>query len=126
MKDPETQDNYFLKISGRVSTPELLEINHNYKLTISGSVVSETKEDNDNGSYSITAKFIPIAVEIKTPLGKTIKARDPRSESKKLRARLYKEWESNENPEGFEDFYTKIMTSIRLNSAEIIENYYPK
>ena len=115
------EDTFYIKIQGKVNVPELLPIGHNYRLTADCSVVSEQKEDNDDGSMSITSKLVPITVEATTPLGKTIKGKDPRKLSQKLRACLYREWETNNSPIPSEDYYEDTMKWIIANLYLITE-----
>ena len=117
------EENYFIKINGKVNVPKKIALGHNYRLTMDCSVTQEQKSDNNNGTFDITSKVEPITCEIQKDNGEIIKGKDTRSQSKLLRAKLYKEWESNANPLSSEEYYEKAMMNIRLNSTEILERY---
>jgi hypothetical protein len=105
--------NYFLKISGKVNIPCPMAIGHNYKLVADCSVVNEMKCDNENGEFDIIYKLVPITAEISKDNGETIKAKDPRRNSEKLRKYLWKVWSDSEwclLP--FDDVYTATTNEV--------------
>ena len=95
-----TQENkineYVLKLTGKCSVPQSLEIGHNYKITIDGSITAETRSDNENGTFNVYYKFVPIVAEIQKDNGPVIKTKDTRSMSTKLRKVIYWLWQNNE------------------------------
>ena len=105
-------DSYALKLSGKAELPEPLEIGHNFRVQLEGSITEETIIDNDDGSKTHLYKFKPVLVEAITPQGKTIKARDTRSRSQQLRAVLFRKWRELNEPVTFDEFYDRIMLEI--------------
>jgi len=112
VKDPEAQDSYVLKLSGKAELPKELEIGHNIKTTLEGSIVSETIEDNDDGSHTHLYKFKPVYVELINEKGERLRAKDTRSRGQQLRAQLWKEWREANEPIGFDEYYDREMLQI--------------
>lgn len=83
-------ENFYVKIQGKASIPEPLAIGHNYRLTSDCSITSETRSDNDDGSFDVTFKVEPITIEIARDNGKVVKAKDPRKNSVKFRNSCWK------------------------------------
>ncbi len=114
------QDSYVLKLSGKAELPERLSIGHNYKIGLGGSIVDETKSDNNDGSFTYTYRFIPVAISIIDDSGKTIQARDPRSRSQQLRAAIWREWQVKNSDLSFDDYYDREMLKLiqsRINGV---------
>jgi len=111
-KDPKAINDYYLKISGKAEIPEPATIGHNYSVNISGSITSKTEEDNEDGTSSFYFKFEPILVELLTPLGKTLKAKDTRRKSQMLRSCIWKEWQETQSDQEFKKYYENRMSDI--------------
>jgi hypothetical protein len=105
-------ETYYLKIQGKVNVPEKVSIGHNYKLTADCSVVSESKEDNEDGTFSVISKIVPITVEVTKDNGETIKCRDPRRNSVKLRNYLFKEYSNEGVIYDFDDVYDEFTLTV--------------
>ena len=105
-------NEHIIKISGKASIPEELVIGNNYKIECDGSVTERKENDKFDGDSIITWKFEPINVEIVDDKGKRIKAKDPRSDSKKRRACLYRAWEETNQEIDSERFYHQKMVKI--------------
>ena len=114
-------NDYVLRLRGKVSLLEPLLRSHNYKVSVEGSITEITDKDNDDGTYNRFYLLEPVRVEVVSPLGETIRAKDPRSKSKLLRAALYREWKDSNSELNDEDFYNLIMDFILRHSSEIVE-----
>lgn len=101
----DVQNTYYAKLTGKVNIPESLEIGTNYSIEAKGTVTQKKEDDNFDGSLSVTYKFEPVEIIFKEELGKAIKARDPRSNSQKLRSFLWKMWHDEGVVEEFEKVY---------------------
>lgn len=101
----DKQDNFFLKIAGKVNVPTKVEIGHNYKLVADCSVISEQRNDNEDGTFDFVSKVVPITVEISKDNGPIIKAKDPRRNSQLIRNYLWKMWHDDGSIEDFEEVY---------------------
>jgi len=112
MKDPQATDSYYVKLSGKASLPEPLEIGSNYHISIEGAITGKDEDDNDDGTHSHSFKFKPVIVEILTPKGKTIKARDVRKRSQQLHSAIWKEWTVAGDNSDQEGYYDKRMVGI--------------
>lgn len=92
-KDPDKQDNYLIKFSGKgASIPEPLSIGKNYKVTIEGTVSGHDERDENDGSYTHYYRLEPVRVELVDDAGHSIKAKDTRSVSQRTRAWFFKAW----------------------------------
>lgn len=110
-------NEYILKLSGKVNIPQPLEIGHNYEVKIKGSITGDARDDNENGTVDTSYKFQPILVEVITPQGQKIKAKDPRKMSQKLRGIIFIDWQESKVQQDFDEFYLNKMN-------EIISNYH--
>ena len=108
-------DNFVLKLSGKAELPKELPISHNIRVTLEGSIVADTKSDNDDGTFTHTYTFKPVIVEALTETGERIKAKDTRSRSQQLRALIFKRWREENEPIAFDDFYDKKMVEVMNN-----------
>lgn len=79
-------NDYIVKMSGKVSILEPILIDHNYTLKLDCAVVAENLKTNENGTFNIEYKIEPMRVELIDETGKSLKAKDPRTWSQKLRA----------------------------------------
>lgn len=97
----ENQSTYFIKLQGKANIPVPLNIGHNFKVVADCSITQEQKDDNEAGGFDVTYKAVPLTVEISVDNGPTIKAKDPRRNSVKVRNFL---WKTYFNEGGVEDF----------------------
>lgn len=112
-------EEYQLKLNGRVNIDRPLEIGHNWHVSLAGSITKEERSDNNDGSFTVAYKFEPIQVEVLTPKGETIKAKDKRKLSQKLRGRLFMIWQESKQELDFDEFYDKAMAKL-INDCETI------
>ena len=101
-------ENYFIKIQGKANVPERVDIGHNYKLTADCSVTSESRIDNQDGSFDIIFKVEPVTVAIEKDNGEVLKAKDPRKNSQKLRNYLFKLYHDEGYVEDFDRVYDEV------------------
>lgn len=113
--------SFVIRLTGKAELPLGIDIGHNYRTTLEGSITQQTDTDNDDGSLTRIYTFRPIKVEVMSPLGETIKAKDTRRNSELIRSLIRKKWydaASNLDPE---EFYTKVCASIMMNIDKIID-----
>jgi hypothetical protein len=115
-------NSYFIKISGKANIPTELGIGHNYKVVMDCSITSESKVDNEDGTYDVIYKVEPITAEITKDNGETIKARDPRKNSTKIRNYLYRIWADKNIGLAFEDYYTTVTNKILRDLPMMVEH----
>lgn len=101
----ELNKNYFIKVLGKANIPRPLAIGHNFKIVADCSITQEKTDDNHDGSVDITYKAEPITVEITNENGKTIRAKDPRRNSVKIRNMLWKQYFNEGEVEDFDQVY---------------------
>jgi len=88
-------DNYVIKLSGKAELPKTLNIGHNFEVELSGSIVSETIVDNDDGTKTHYFLFKPVIVETIDEKGERLRAKDTRSISRRIRSRCYVYWKEH-------------------------------
>lgn len=115
----------YIRLTGKAEVPKEISIGSNYYLGIDGSIVSKTVSDNENGTVDEMYLFKPVLIEVLTPKGETLKLKDTRKESQKLRSRLYVVWGENNSNLPFDVWYAKVMMQIRLNIEEVLEQVMP-
>ncbi len=120
-KDPEEKDDYILKLTGKAELPEALEIDNNFKIVVQGAITEEKKRDNDRGGRIYTFTFEPVIVEAINRIGKTLKAKDVRRVSQRLRARSFIYWKEHEINEDFELWYSKVGEKMIFFFEELLE-----
>ena len=113
-------ETYFVKIHGKANIPSPLPIGHNYHLEADCSVVSESKEDNENGEFNITYKLVPITVEVTKDNGEVVKAKDPRKNSQKIRNYLFKIYASEGYTEDFDRLYDAFTQEVMAVTPNLI------
>lgn len=102
-------NTHYLKFTGKVNIPDPLKNDTNYRIAIEWSIYNTNESSNQDWTYTITHSIKPIHCLIHDELGETIKARDIRSNSEKLRAYLFRKY--NNDPRlldkylNFDDFY---------------------
>ncbi len=114
-------ENYYVKITGKANIPKPLSIGHNFRLTADCSVTSESRSDNNDGSFDLVYRLEPITVEVEKDNGEIIKAKDPRRNSVKIRNVFHRKWELLNIPIDPEDFYNKVTNYIIINADTIVD-----
>jgi len=94
-----------LKIAGKAELPSDIEIAHNYHISLEGSVTGFKVEDNEDGTFNKIYDFKPVKVDLLTPLGKSLKLKDPRKNSQKMRNYLFKVYHDEGYCEDFDLVY---------------------
>lgn len=116
-------DTHLLKISGKAELPKPVDIGHNYRVSVEGSVVSVNKSDNENGEFTYTYTFKPVNMELLTDKGEMLKLKDTRTSSQLLRAKLWSVWKNGKNPENFDTWYQRLMMNLLQHADELVEMY---
>ncbi len=116
-------DTHLLRISGKAELPQAIEIGHNFHCAIEGSVVSQTKSDNENGEFTYTYLFKPIKIDLLTPKGESLKLKDTRTSSQLFRARIWAIWKNGSYALDFDTFYNNLMVTLLQHSEDIVEMY---
>lgn len=108
-------DSYAIKFTWKVELWQAVEIDKNYRLALEGSIVNESISPNYDWTLSKTYSFRPIHVLIHDELWDTIKAKDPRKNSEKLRSKLKFDWDKwlwwtqyKEFEEAYDAFFRKL------------------
>jgi|SRR3569623_908897 len=115
--------NHVIKLTGKAELPQAVDIGNNYHVALEGSVTAVTNSDNENGTVTAIYTFKPIKVDVLTPRGEAIKAKDTRSNSQLLRSLLYKKWVNLASSEDFDTWYTKIIYGVMRDLDELIDRY---
>lgn len=89
-------NSFILKLVGKAELPQDIEAGNNYHISLEGSIPEFKFQDNEDGSWNKIFTFRPIKVELLDPKGKTLKLKDPRSNSVKFRNYCFKVWNGHE------------------------------
>ena len=116
--------SHILKLTGKSELPEPVEIGHNYKVTLEGSVTSVTESDNEDGTNNRLYTFKPVHIELMNDKGTSLKLKDTRSKSQLLRGRFWKQWQNNPDELPFEVWYDRLMGNLIQHAPEIVEMYW--
>lgn len=114
-------NEHIVKLSGKANIPSELEMGNNYKLSIDGEITAITESNNDDGTYDRYYKFVPILCSILKDNGETIKAKDNRRNSQKIRNLLYKFWMEDSGGTSFDDAYDKFSKQVLFELEDIYE-----
>jgi len=119
MTEEKQIKDYVLKIKGKVSLLEPVELDNNYHLEIEGSIESVKDKSEHDGTYIRYYELEPIVVNLITNIGKTIKAKDPRSWSQKFRAKIKFQYDNSNVPYEFDSVYETIYKYLIAHSDEL-------
>jgi len=113
MENNTTIKEYILRITGSVSLPELLKVDHDFVIGLTVNVFSAEKRSNQDGTYSILFKAKPTGqIVIEGDKGEKIFAKAKgESWSKKWRNII---WSENED-------YDEIMKKMVSHWEEVLE-----
>lgn len=111
--------DHVLKLSGKASLLSPVELGYNYHVEVDGSVTSKIDTDQHDGSIIRYYKFEPVLIKLINEMGETIKAKDTRSQSQKIRSLLKFRWEQAPVNVEFEDYYIRFTNYIIRNIDQI-------
>lgn len=106
---------------GKAELPKELSTGHNIDVSLEGSIVSETKSDNEDGSYTYTYTFKPVRVSLLTETGEALKLKDTRSHSKVMHARIFGVWRNSNATLSEKDFYGEVMTRLTNKMPDLLK-----
>lgn len=106
-------NEHIIKINGKATLTEPLDLSHNFKLEVDGAVFETADSDNQDGSFSRTYKFKPTVIAILKDNGEVTKTKDTRSRSVQLRAVITREWrEDSSTMLTAEEYYDQRMLQL--------------
>ncbi|MHC1728041.1 MAG: hypothetical protein AB9866_18905 [Syntrophobacteraceae bacterium] len=115
-------NEHMLKITGAATLEEELTFGKDYKLDLVGSVISIKEKDNDDGTVDRTYS-LRLANAIIQDERKSILVKDKTRQSQMLRGAIYHLQQEVGSQEGEEEFYARVMATIRANLSEIYQRY---
>lgn len=121
MKDPTAVNDYLIKLSGKAEIPEALEIGNNYEINAKGTITNINEQDKDDGSRVYSYKFEPVIIEIINETGKSLKAKDTRTDSKLWHSQMYVKWKESQTNMTDDEFYHFINAWLRRNADDVVE-----
>lgn len=113
-------ETYYIKISGSANIPEPLIIDTNYLISTNCSITSSTTSTNDDGTFSVTYKAVPITCEVLKSNGEIVRAKDPRRNSQKIRNFLFKEYANEGFTEDFDSVYDAFTLEVMLLTPQLL------
>ena len=114
-------NSHILKLQGRAELPHEIETGHNYHTSLEGSVSKVELHDNEDSTWNKIYTFRPIKIEVLDPKGKSLKLKDPRKNSAKIRAMLWKQYFNEGISEDFDLLYDAVTMEIMLRMSELME-----
>ena len=104
---------HILKIAGKATMLEPLDLSHSFKLEIDGAVTDTTDTDNQDGSFSRAYKFKPTVIKVIKDNGEVTKTKDTRGMSVQMRAVITREWrEDGATTLTSEEYYDRRMGQL--------------
>ncbi len=85
-------NSHILKLQGKAELPEEIETGDNYHVALSGGIEKLEFHDNHDGTWDKIYTLKPIKIELLNHLGKSLKLKDPRKNSQKIRGALWKHY----------------------------------
>lgn len=114
-------NEHILKIIGKSSIEKPLNLGEGYEVNLKGEITAITRHDNSDGTEDVEYKFVPAIAEVKTELGETIKVKDLRKMSQKVRGMIYKMFEAT--PKDSRDFETAYNDTMKIVLFRIDDLY---
>lgn len=119
-------NEHILKITGRATLPEPLEMDKSYRIGLDIDVKTASDSSNDDGTINRTFVGRMMSCEVLKETGDVIRADVKGSQSKKLRNQIYA-WGQEKHPEvDDEELYDIVMNQIRANGDVIFDRAYQK
>ena len=114
-------NSHILKIQGRVELPHAVDMGHNYHVSVEGSINKEEIHDNEDGTCNRVSTFKPIKVSLLTPKGESLKLKDPRKNSQKLRNYLFKLYTEEGYIEDFDRVYDEFTNATMAFAPSLLK-----
>ena len=115
-----------IKFTWKAEIESAIEMDKNYTIWMEWSVVNISSSSNGDGTTSKTYSFRPIRCIIHNELWETIKVKDPRKNSEKLRSKLKHDWDNwifwtkyREFDEAYDNFFRKIYSQYDFLISDI-------
>lgn len=121
IKDKDKQDDWLIKLSGKAAVSMPLSVNNNFKVVIQGEITEERKKNRQDGGMIYTWVFEPVLVETINHLGETLKAKDVRKTSQRMRSRSWLYWKDNNINMSDDDFWNWFGTGAIKCFDEIVD-----
>lgn len=118
----ETINSHILKLLGRSELPSEIDTGHNYSVNLQGSVNKVELHDNEDGTWNKIYTFKPIIVELITPKGESLKLKDPRHNSQKMRNYLFKIYSDEGYVEDFDRVYDAFTYEVMGMTPGLLRN----
>jgi hypothetical protein len=105
---------------GKAELPKEIKEGANYHISCEGAIVSSSLNDNEDGTWNKVYTFKPIKVELLDPLGETLKLKDPRKNSQKIRNYLFKIYSDEGFVEPFDDVYDQFTNEVMCMTPQLL------
>lgn len=116
-----TPNNIWIKVTGKSNIPETLQIGKSYSIANHVEITKEEKSNNQDGTFDLIYKAEILTTEILKDNGETIKAKDTRQNSVKMRKVIYAIWSQKNTSIPFDTFYDKFTTLIIHNADNLAD-----
>ncbi len=113
-------NSHILKLSGKSELPHEIEEGFNYHVSLAGSINKIEFHDNEDGTWNKVYTFKPITVELLDPKGKSLKLKDPRKNSQKIRNMLWKHYFNEGVAEDFDSLYDAFTQEVMMQTPQLM------
>jgi hypothetical protein len=117
----ETINSHILKLSGKAELPSEIEAGSNYHVSCEGAINKVELQDQEDGTWDKIYTFKPVKIDLLDKMGKSLKLKDPRSNSVRIRGALYREFMFLNEQMNYEDFYAVCTQVIIKNAVNIAD-----
>jgi len=109
----------YIQFSGKAEIGKDLQVGNNYAILSTGTIISETRHDNNDGMFDKSYKWKVITTEITDEMGESIKAKDTRGNSSLIRSQAYAIWRDSGSSKDFDTFYNELCREY-MKMADVI------
>ena len=113
-------NSHILKLLGKSELPKQIQEGRNYHVSCEGSVNKVELHDNEDGTWNKIYTFKPIKIDLLNETGQTIKLKDPRKNSQKIRNYLFKIYSQEGYVEDFDKLYDAFTQEVMLMTPQLI------
>ena len=106
-------NEHIIKIFGKATLTEPLDLSSSFKLEVDGAVTETTDADNNDGTFSRIYKFKPTVISVLKSNGAVTRTKDTRSRSVQMRAVITRAWREDETSTlTAEEYYDLRMSNL--------------
>lgn len=118
-------NSYQLKVQGTIELPQGVKLATDYDLHLSGSIIKLEQKDCFDGNFDEIATFKPAIGEIVNERGETVKVKDMRNNSSKMRSLSKRLWLDRGGIGNFEEWHDKLYSKFFKFADQFADEILP-